>query len=388
VLGGLNNGSIASSAYSGGSATVSNLQYTEVGSFLLNTTGVVGNFLGSGLALDAVVVNNAGSQNNRMGRFVPARFALSGGTVSHRVAASCGTASAFSYLDEAFRLGYTLTAQNALGATTANYSGSYARLDLTSAANHNLAGIAGTTVFKTSGTPRLSLGTATGSWSNGVASGITLTATALRGTTPDGPHAASFGVAPVDLDGVTMGSFDLDTDSPSNGNDRSTVASVALRFGRLRLMNAMGPQTRGLNLPLAAQYWNGTAFATNTLDSCTKLQSTQLSFGNLRKTLTSADLAATSGGVTLASGAATLALAAPTGGRTGSADVAISLGSTGTDASCLQSWTPAKAATAGAGMAYLRGAWCGSGYGNDPSARLTFGAFRGADNLIYQRENY
>ena len=388
VLGALNNGSIASASFSGGSATVSTLQYTEVGSFLLNTSSVVSNYLGSGLALDAVVVNNAGSQNTRIGRFVPSRFALGSGTVTHRLAAACGTASTFSHLDEAFRLGYTLTAQNALGATTTNYTGPYARLDLTSATNHALAGIAGSTVFKTSGTPRLALGSATGTWANGVASGITLTATALRSTTPDGPHAAVFGVAPVDLDGVAMGTLDLDTDSPANGNDRATVASVPLRFGRLRLMNAMGSQTRGLNLPVANQYWNGTAFADNTLDSCTRLLATQLSYGNLRKTLTSTDGNMSGASVTLAAGRANVPLSAPGGSRSGTLDVALSLGASATDASCLQTWTPTKAATTGAGMTYLRGAWCGSTYDKDPSARVTFGAFRGAENLIYQRENY
>jgi hypothetical protein len=388
VLGALNNGAIASTAFSAGSATASTLQYTEVGSFLLNTTGVVGNYLGSGLALDAVVVNSAGSQNNRIGRFVPARFALSGGSVTHRLAAACSPASSFSHLDETFRLGYTLTAQNALGATTANYTGAYARLDLNTAANHNLAGIAGGTVFKTTGSARLALGAATGSWANGVASGVSLAATALRGSTPDGPHAALFGVAPVDLDGVVMGSYDLDTDSPANGNDRASVASVALRFGRLRLMNAMGPQARGLNLPVANQYWNGTAYTDNLDDNCTKLLATQLSYGNQRKTLVSGDGNMSSASATLVAGRTTLPLAAPGGGRSGTLDLALSLGSSATDASCLQTWAPAKPATTGAGMAYLRGAWCGSTYDKDPSARVTFGAFRGAENFIYQRENY
>ena len=46
------------------------------------------------------------------------------------------------------------------------------------------------------------------------------------------------------------------------------------------------------------------------------------------------------------------------------------------------------AATAGANLAYLRGAWCGSSYGNDPAARATFGRQRGVDSLVYRRENY
>ena len=68
--------------------------------------------------------------------------------------------------------------------------------------------------------------------------------------------------------------------------------------------------------------------------------------------------------------------------------MAISLGASATDASCLQSWTPGKPGTTGASMAYLRGAWCSAAYGKDPSARATFGLYRGTDATVYQRENY
>jgi hypothetical protein len=46
------------------------------------------------------------------------------------------------------------------------------------------------------------------------------------------------------------------------------------------------------------------------------------------------------------------------------------------------------AATAGANLSFLRGAWCGGTYVNDPSARASFGLYRGADAMVYQRENY
>jgi hypothetical protein len=94
--------------------------------------------------------------------------------------------------------------------------------------------------------------------------------------------------------------------------------------------------------------------------------------------------------VALAAGVGRLTLAPPAGGRYGSADVALSLGSGATDASCLQPWTPATgdAATAGANLAFLRGAWCGSTYDKDPAARATWGLYRGTDATLYQRENY
>ena len=388
VLGSLANGSVT--GFSGGSATPATLRYTEVGSFALNPPGVVSGFLGSALTLDATVFNASGVQSTRVGRFTPAQFALGGTGVTHRSAASCTPASTFNYLDENFQLGFTLTAQNALGSTTANYTGAFAKLDPSVAANWQLAGIDGGTAFlSTGGTPRLSVGLSTGSWSNGVASGIALSAAALRGTTSDGPFSAAFGIAPTDSDGVTLSSYDIDTATPA-GNDHATVATVPLRFGRLRLMNGMGSQDRALSLPLVAQYWNGTAFVDNTLDGCTRVPATSVNFGNYRKTLTPADTAVSGSAITLSAGRGTLVLAKPLAGHTGTVDVALSLGGTAAEASCLQPWTPGTGdtATAGAALGYLRGAWCATTYDKDPSARASFGLYRGADNLIYQRENY
>ena len=55
-----------------------------------------------------------------------------------------------------------------------------------------------------------------------------------------------------------------------------------------------------------------------------------------------------------------LQLTAPGGGRSGTLDVALSLGATAADAACVGPWTPTPAATAGAGLAALRSNWCSS----------------------------
>lgn len=392
VLGSLSNNIV--SGFASGAATASTLAYSEVGSFVLNTSAVVGGYLGtSGLSLDALAFNAAGNQQTRVGRFIPASFALSSPSFTHRVDLGCGTASTFTYLDENFRLGFTLTARNAAGATTQNYTGSFARLDLATASNFKLAGIGGSTPFKTTNS-RLSVSASSGSWASGVASGITLTAKALRTSTPDGPFdTASFGIAPVDLDGVAMVSLDLDTDVPANGADSTKVGTIPLRFGRLRLQNGMAAANRPVNLALAAQYWTGSAYDTNTLDSCTRIAATHLSFGTLRKTLVASDAVMSNSPVTLASGLGRVTLAAPASGHVGTLDVAIALDAATppTDQSCLKnapvSWTPAKAATAGAALTALRGPWCGTSF-NDPSARATWGLYRGDNGVIYQRENY
>ena len=385
VLGVLSNNVV--SGFSGGSATAASLAYSEVGSFSLNTSAVVGSYLGTaGLNLDALAFNAAGAQHARVGRFVPASFALSSPAVTHRVDLGCATASAFTYLDENFQLAFTLTARNAGGATTLNYTGAFARLDLGTASSFRLAGVAGSMMFKTANA-RLALTSSSGSWASGVAAGITLKARALRASTADGPFdTAAFGIAPVDLDGVAMGTPDLDTDVPTNGVDSTRVGTIPLRLGRLRLQNAMAAANRPAYLPLNAQYWAGSSYNTNTLDSCTRVAATHLSFGNLRKTLVASDAAMSNSPVTLASGSARLTLAAPAPGHTGTLDVAIALGDTPTDASCL-GWTPARPATAGAGLPALRSLWCGAN-ASDPSARVTWGLYRGDNGVLYQRENY
>jgi hypothetical protein len=221
-----------------------------------------------------------------------------------------------------------------------------------------------------------------------VASDVTLTANAGRASAPDGPFNAAFGIAPVDSDGVAMASFDL-ASSVAGAADRMAVATLPLHFGRLRLSNAIGPADRPLAVPVAVQHWTGSSFDTQTLDSCTTLPTSTVSYGNLRRGLTAADTAA-AGGITLTAGLGTLRLAAPAAGRSGTFDVALSLGTTAADASCMQPWTPAAgdAATTGASLAYLRGAWCSSTHDKDPAARATFGLGRGVDALVYRRENY
>ncbi|MCE4555870.1 DUF6701 domain-containing protein [Roseateles cellulosilyticus] len=392
VLGTLGNNVL--SGFSNGTATAAGLTYSEVGSFQLNTSAVTGNYLATaGLNLDALVFDAAGQQQPRVGRFIPAGFALSSPSYVHRVDLGCTVASTFTYLGENFRLAFTLTAQNASGGTTQNYAGSFARLDLALPGSFKLAGIAGTTVFKT-GNGRLATVRSNGSWRQGVAD-VKLDASAGRAATPDGPFNADFGIAAVDGDGVGMLAPNLDTDSPADGVDAVRVGTIPLRFGRLRLQNGIAPANRTLALPLDAQYWNATAsaFNTNTLDSCTRVSAANLSFGNLRRTLEASDAAMAGPSVTVAQGKSSLLLAAPAAGHVGTLDVAVALDAATppADASCLKTqtgWTPAKAATGGAGLAALRGAWCGSSATSDPAARATWGLVRGANGVIYQRENY
>jgi MSHA biogenesis protein MshQ len=377
AAGAVSNASITGASFSAGIATVTGLAFNEVGIINLSPNLASGNYLGAG--------HVTGTASGNVGRFVPARFQLSARSVAQRVQAACSPASSFTYLGENFRLGFALEAQNTAGSTTLNYQGSFAKFDPTSASAFALAGRDGTTVFDAA-SGRLSLGSSSGAWTNGVANAITLTANVGRATSPDGPFSTAFGIAPTDSDGVTLASFDMA--SVAGGTfDRATVASVPLRYGRLRLANAVTTPQRSLSLPLSAQVWNGSAFDTHALDSCTRVPATALSFGNLRRTLTAADMGAAFSTVTLVGGTGRVTLLAPSAGHHGSADVVLSLGAAATDASCLQPWTPARAATAGANLGFLRGAWCGTS-DKDPAARATWGVYGGSDDKLYMREDY
>ena len=390
TTGSIANAGVSGAQFSSGIADVVNLGYSEVGIMKLTPALASGNYLGVGAGTGSVT----GTPTGAVGRFIPAGFTVVAQLPTQRSAMALACpASAFTYLDEDFQLAFKLTAVNTANVRTQNYSGSYAKLNLADPSRFKLVGISGATTFKT--TDRLSVSLSAGSWSNGMADPVTLTARVARSALPDGPFsAASFGIAPLDTDSVGLMAADLDTDPTVAGNDRALVGQIPLRYGRLRLQNGMSAANRVLRLPLTAQYWDSSTatFKTNDLDSCTRVTSTNLSFGNLRKTLATGDVVMSPATVTVNGTQPTfITFAKPANGGLGSVDVAIALGQTAVDNSCLKtsaSWTPTVAATVGAGLAGLRGAWCGGAASSDPSARATWGLYRGSDGIVFQRENY
>jgi hypothetical protein len=112
------------------------------------------------------------------------------------------------------------------------------------------------------------------SWSGGIGT-FSANAVLERADTLDGPYGTvNIGVAPQDKEGVKLSSADLNLDVDNNGSfERVSLGSTALRFGRLRLFNALGPAELDLPVPMRTEYWNGATFVTNTDDSCTKLPS-------------------------------------------------------------------------------------------------------------------
>lgn len=309
-----------------------------------------------------------------VGRFVPDHFSLSSASIVNRADLAC-PASTFTYMGEQLDALFTLTAQAVGNSTTQNYAGVLAKLDPATAGNPMGFGAVDSTAIPSYLTARLDTSlAASGSFALGVAS-VTAPLSITRGASPDGPYAVlDIGIAPADSDGVTMSAYNLDTDAVA-GNDHAKIARTEVRFGRLKLSNAHGSELLKLPISIQTQYWNGTAFVTNTADSCTTLIPSNIK-------LTSVPGVAAMVGGAFASGVGSLTLSPPSTAAKVAVDLCVDLGPDPAGGTVC-------AATTSASLTYLQGLWApGTSYNNDPGARATFGVYKGDSDFIYLRENY
>ncbi len=283
--------------------------YSEVGYFRLRDWGVYddGNFAavdrskvpaecfdavsltGSGVPLDPNPIRADGkygcyfgsAQSSYFGRFIPDHFAMSAADVIDRSALTACAASPFTYMGEVLKPTFVLTAQNAANATTVNYTGDYARLTIATqlglgvidepaapAARRPLA-----LCLPTSTGHCLEVIPPSGTFTNGVSDAIAAPFSVKRPATPLAPLTAlKVGVSPIDPDGVRLSGYNLDTVSVVAGApQRVLVGTTMVRYGRLQIDNAYGSELLNLTVKVAAQFWNGSSYLINTLDSCTPL---------------------------------------------------------------------------------------------------------------------
>ena len=341
------------------------------------------------------------------GRFIPHHFVVTPGALLNRRLASCNPASAFTYAGEEMQLqNFKLTAYNGLASPgiTRNYSGLFAaRFDGNTIANFNFGAVdladstapVGTTSFGVGDEAgKLGLVSSSGSWGSGSEAGGIGTFTANvklnRADSPDGPYESfRLGIAPVDLDLVTVLPADknLDLTSPADGVfDKVLIGSTHVRFGRLRLDNAYGSERLYLKVPMWAEYWTGQGFAINEQDSCTSIASSRLGLGTYNAPLSPTNFGLDrlpAGPLTLTKGAGSVTLSP--GNVSGSVFLGVNLSATTTETTCAGPLSLGAAATS-PDLSFLRGGWCGTGYGADPRAKLTFGVYRSLRKLIHRRE--
>lgn len=189
-----------------------------------------------------------------LGRFIPDHFGITPTSVTNRSDLSCAPTPAFTYYDEDFATRFLLTAFNADGVITQNYTGQFARLN---PADRNAYGPvaagapAGATLAAGSGA-------STGSFNNGLAD-VSLQHKVSVATYPASPATVSITVLPSDADGVTLSS-----------NAALSVGSAALKQGRARMMNAQGTEILDLPVVFKVEAWGGTAagWALSADDNC------------------------------------------------------------------------------------------------------------------------
>lgn len=191
------------------------------------------------------------------GRFYPDHF-----TYTATLTPACS--SGLTYMDQpGLGINLNLQAVSLGGLVTNRYTAGYSYLGTFDISGDN----GGTPV-----TLRLSSALPAFAWNNG-SYAVATTATFTRDSTPDGPFDSFALKANIfsEPDSVTIAGSNL-----SN--------SIALRYGRIKVSNEYGSSLLPLNMPVAVQYFDGSGWTSNTLDSCTPLSSANFAFaftGNL-----------------------------------------------------------------------------------------------------------
>jgi len=356
------------SALNGGVITSNTATYSEVGFFSLQFTDTT--FAGIDASDGSTLSERTiASPVITVGRFTPDHFEITdsqNGIFSDACTGFTYSGQTFSYLTAPT---LTVTAYSGLGSVTENYTGSYRKLNAT---DFNVTPPT---------TDKIQLG-ADGSTLVNLESWIPGTASLTDNM--DGSltfafvndaftyqHENNSKIAPftptVDL--IFTDITDSDSVQTQGLSHTIQASGSSIRFGRLNIENAHGSELLPLAVPVYTEYYNGTSFLLNTDDTCTSINIAQLSFngGTNPITVGSATSTASIANSPLVLGLAGLSLSAP--GDTGFIDITSSI--------FISSFP------------WLNYDWDGDGSHDDsPSARATFGIYKGNSQQIYFREVY
>jgi MSHA biogenesis protein MshQ len=338
-----------------------------------------------------------------VGRFVPDHYAVSLNAPS--LAAAC-SGGGFTYVGQTFNFTtapvITVTAQDFANNTTTLYAGAWARITNTSLSpaaydtqgerylRFDALGGGATPALNTAGLPAVTADPAISAFTNGVGTLTFGSGSGLSFTrnTPAAPFNADISLAlnVIDADNVVYSSNPVSFGTASLNGGIAFSGGKDMRFGRLAIRNASGSQLLPLLVPMETQYWNGSSFITNIADNCTTVTAANIGLGNYSGNLGSGETTPTVAAGAFSGGRKTLLLSAPGAANNGSADIVVNLGTTTTIDSCL-TWGTTPTPTGG-NLTHLDGLWCGASYSKDPTARATFGVYRGAEEVIHIRENF
>lgn len=377
-------GTTVLNSFSAGSDSSTQVNYTDVGIIEIAATISDGDYLGAGVSTTANIMGRSGY----VGRFVPAQFELSNGTVSE---AHAGGANDFTYLGQSFSATFDLEAQNAAGGRVANYTGVFAKMSV----DDITFGLLDLTAPATLST-RLSNAKSL-NWSNGtaaIAASLTVSRDADGDTDVDSDDLAGqlsnlqVGAVATDFDGILTQNLDLDADLDST-DDHVLIGTTTQRFGRLFTASAWGPESAGLAVPLRVEYWNGSTWIASPEDE-TQILRTDFTFTD--SSSNSADISVDPITAPVGSNPAVSYTNDPTGNSSidfgdgvggGSGDAGMFVGSPGATGYFTMDVNLSS-------YSWLRFDWNQDGdYTNDnstPTATINFETYRGHDRVIYWRE--
>ncbi len=388
-------GALATGTWSAASGTVTTdgASYSEVGAVAMKLADA------SFAAVDASDGSTAAemtieSAAVNVGRFVPDHFELTPLITPEPKFktfndTTCLTRS-FTYVGQPF--GYltlpeaTITAKNAAGATTTNYSGTLWKLAASDATQtYADADVSRTLDTGLVGTPVLTeAGSGVGTLKANAADVV-----AYVRTTPVAPFMSAITLSMSVRDSTENGEPGngvIDTVIPAQFLNIAfdVVPGNEIRFGQLVLSNAHGSELLKLPVPIETRFWNGSGFALNTADFCTQLAAANVSLAGWKRDLNACETSVSLSG-RFNGGRGNLRFSAPGAGNTGSVDLTLQLGASASGSGCVAGGAaPAVAAS----QSWLQGRGSSGAYDQDPSARASFGLYRGSKSLIYLREMY
>lgn len=336
--------------------------YSEVGTVTLQAEAA--NYLGSGIDVAGTLT---------VGRFTPHHFTASTNSPSFATACSVG---GFTYIGQEFDYAVapviTVTAKNKQGTTTANYTGAWWKITGTTLTGKTYGAATGT--LDLSGLPASDpvvsdTGGGMGLLSFGSGSGLKFTR-----STPVAPFDAEIGLAinVLDADGIAAESNPVRFGAATAGNGIAFDNGKTMRWGRLAMKNAYGSELLALSMPVRTEYFNGTAFVQNLQDGCTALDLSQWTLFN---------------GTTTVSGDQTV----PVGSGSSSATIysPVVAGDAGLTFSAPGSNGYIQVSAGLSLLPWLRYDWDGDGsHDDDPTARASFGIYKGRPGMIYMRESF
>jgi MSHA biogenesis protein MshQ len=312
----------------------------------------------------------AGCDGN-VGPFIPAYFKL-----------QLLDARTFHYSGEPFPL--LVSAMNTAGAVTVNYSSTLGLSETVTLAANDKTGTAFSPVPGTLSNAAV----AATAFKEGVAS---LNGTATNGIVLPKP-SYTFTTVPTAPTQIRLratnnkaGTAAVLSSAPAAAEE---AAMPVIRSGRLRLGNRFGGLKSTLSIPVTAEYWTGRSWLLNSDDVYTVIPQNSFAIKPLVSGMTVAHSFA-SNPVKLANGAAAFDLRV-TGGGPGPVDIAINIGSSLQDNSCIGNTVGTGLATFGAAIPWLRPVTIGcnpSPLARDPYSRVNFGVYTPENRrIIHVRE--